>query len=96
MPMSRLYFSIILDEPTSGLDAFTERIIMEALRRLTDGRTTLIIAHRLATVSGADAILVLDQGQVVQMGTHQQLLAQGGRYFELWNYGSGDALELSI
>ena len=78
---------VILDEPTSGLDAFTERIVMEALRRLTVGRTTLIIAHRLATVSGADAILVLDQGHVVQMGTHEQLLAQNGRYFDLWNSG---------
>ena len=78
---------VILDEPTSGLDAFTERIVMEALRRLTNGRTTLIIAHRLATVSGADAILVLDQGRVVQMGTHEQLLAQSGRYFDLWNSG---------
>lgn len=86
---------IILDEPTSGLDAFTERIVMEALRRLTDGRTTLIIAHRLATVSGADAILVLDQGRVVQMGTHAQLLAQRGRYFDLWNCGIGGALALA-
>jgi len=78
---------VILDEPTSGLDAFTERIVMEALRRLTVGRTTLIIAHRLATVTSADAILVLDQGHVVQMGTHEQLLAQNGRYFDLWNSG---------
>ncbi|MHB1176041.1 MAG: ABC transporter ATP-binding protein [Sulfuriferula sp.] len=86
---------VILDEPTSGLDAFTERIVMEALRRLTSGRTTLIIAHRLSTITRADAILVLDQGCVVQMGTHEQLLAQHGRYFDLWNCGGSGALALS-
>ncbi len=83
---------VILDEPTSGLDAFTERVVMEALRRLTAGRTTLIIAHRLATIVAADAILVLDQGGVVQTGTHEQLLAQQGRYCELWNRGGARAL----
>ncbi|MHB8494035.1 MAG: ABC transporter ATP-binding protein [Casimicrobiaceae bacterium] len=86
---------VILDEPTSGLDAFTERIVTEALRRLTEGRTTLIIAHRLATITGADSILVLDQGRIVQMGTHAQLLAQRGRYFDLWNCRIVDALALS-
>jgi ATP-binding cassette subfamily B protein/subfamily B ATP-binding cassette protein MsbA len=86
---------VILDEPTSGLDAFTERIVMEALQRLTDGRTTLIIAHRLTTITSADSILVLDHGRVVQWGTHEQLLAQRGRYFDLWNCGIGDALALS-
>ena len=85
---------VILDEPTTGLDAFSERRVMEALRRLTSGRTTLIIAHRLATVTGADAILVLDQGHIVQMGTHKQLLDRGGRYFDLWNCGMGSALAL--
>jgi ABC-type multidrug transport system fused ATPase/permease subunit len=68
---------------------------MEALQRLTDGRTTLIIAHRLTTVTSADSILVLDHGRVVQWGTHEQLLAQRGRYFDLWNCGIGDALALS-
>jgi ATP-binding cassette subfamily B protein/subfamily B ATP-binding cassette protein MsbA len=82
---------VILDEPTTGLDAFSERRVMEALRRLTSGRTTLIIAHRLATVTGADAILVLDQGHIVQMGTHKQLLDRGGRYFDLWSCGMGSA-----
>jgi len=82
---------VILDEPTTGLDAFSERRVMEALRRLTSGRTTLIIAHRLAAVTGADAILVLDQGHIVQMGTHEQLLDRGGRYFDLWSCGMGSA-----
>lgn len=85
---------VILDEPTSGLDAFSERRIMEAMRRLTNGRTTFIIAHRLATVIGADSILVLDHGCIVQMGTHKQLLDRGGRYFELWNCSMGSALAL--
>jgi ATP-binding cassette subfamily B protein/subfamily B ATP-binding cassette protein MsbA len=82
---------VILDEPTTGLDAFSERRVMEALRRLTSGRTTLIIAHRLAAVTGADVILVLDQGHIVQMGTHKQLLDRGGRYFDLWSCGMGSA-----
>ena len=86
---------VILDEPTSGLDASTERIVMQALRHLTDGRTTLIIAHRLATVTRADAILVLDRGRVAQMGTHEQLLAQRGRYLDLWECGSNGALARS-
>lgn len=86
----------ILDEPTSGLDAFTERVVMEALRRLTHGRTTLIIAHRLATIVGADAILVLDRGRVVQMGTHEQLMARRGRYSELWHNGMGTDSALAL
>src|SRR5207245_9529225 len=69
---------VILDEPTTGLDAFSERRVMEALRRLTSGRTTLIIAHRLATVTGADAILVLDQGYIVTLGPHKLLLELSG------------------
>jgi ATP-binding cassette subfamily B protein/subfamily B ATP-binding cassette protein MsbA len=85
---------VILDEPTSGLDAFTERVVMEALRRLTEGRTTLIIAHRLATIVRADQILVLDHGRVVQTGTHEQLLAAKGRYRELWNGGTGGIVAL--
>ncbi len=86
---------VILDEPTSSLDAQTERLVLEALRRLGHGRTTLIIAHRLATVRGADAIVVLDQGRVVQTGTHAQLVARRGRYLELWSSGVGGALALS-
>jgi ATP-binding cassette subfamily B protein/subfamily B ATP-binding cassette protein MsbA len=79
---------VILDEPTTGIDPDSERRIMEALRHLTSHRTTLIIAHRLATVVAADLILVLHRGAVVESGTHQQMLARRGRYFDLWTGGS--------
>jgi ATP-binding cassette subfamily B protein/subfamily B ATP-binding cassette protein MsbA len=75
---------LIMDEPTSALDADTERLVLEALDRLTSGRTTIIIAHRLSTVRRADRIVVLDQGRLAETGTHQQLLAAGGLYRKLY------------
>jgi len=75
---------LILDEATSALDSRTEQLIQAALRRLSAGRTTLIIAHRLSTVVDADEILVLDQGRVVERGRHALLLAQNGRYAAMW------------
>lgn len=71
---------LLLDEATSALDATSERLVQEALDRLSYGRTTLVIAHRLATVRGADKIIVLDHGRVVEEGTHDMLLALGGLY----------------
>jgi ATP-binding cassette subfamily B protein/subfamily B ATP-binding cassette protein MsbA len=80
---------LILDEPTSALDAQTEGLLLEALQRLMHGRTTLLIAHRLSTVRDADRIVVLDQGQVVEQGSHDQLLAQGGLYARLYELQFG-------
>ena len=74
---------LILDEPTSALDAQTEVLLMEALERLMAGRTTFIIAHRLSTVQRADRIVVLEQGRVVEMGSHQALLDARGAYHHL-------------
>ena len=74
---------LILDEATSHLDAISETAVRDALDRLMQGRTTVVIAHRLSTIRNADNILVLDEGQVVEQGTHDQLLSRGGLYTQL-------------
>lgn len=76
---------LVLDEATSALDTFTEREIQDALDKVSVGRTTLVIAHRLSTVVNADEIIVLDKGLIAERGTHDQLLAQGGIYAGMWN-----------
>jgi ATP-binding cassette subfamily B protein len=76
---------LILDEATSALDSHTERDIQNALDRVSQNRTTLVIAHRLSTIVGADEIIVLQDGEIAERGTHQQLLAKGGLYASMWN-----------
>ena len=75
---------LFFDEATSALDSNTEREIQTNLEEISKDRTTLIIAHRLSTVVHADQILVLEQGTIVERGTHQQLLTNGGKYARMW------------
>jgi len=82
---------LLLDEATSALDAESEHLVQAALERLAEGRTTLVIAHRLATVRGADRIVVLDQGRVVETGTHADLIARDGTYAMLYRLQFQDA-----
>jgi ATP-binding cassette, subfamily B, bacterial len=82
---------LVLDEATSSLDTQTERLVQEALERLSEGRTTIAIAHRLSTVRDADQIVVLDRGRVAEVGTYDELLAAGGRFASLV---SRDAVEV--
>lgn len=76
---------LLLDEATSALDSHTEKEIQDALERVSKNRTTLVIAHRLSTIVGADEIIVLDQGMIVERGTHHDLLRQDGLYASMWN-----------
>ena len=75
---------LLLDEATSNIDTRSEILIQKGLDQLMQGRTSLIIAHRLSTVRNADAIMVLEQGEIIERGSHQELLDQKGRYYELY------------
>ena len=75
---------LLLDEATSALDTASEQKVQEALNQLMKGRTSLVIAHRLSTVMHADKIFVMHEGQVAEAGTHDELLAKGGVYAELY------------
>jgi ATP-binding cassette subfamily B protein len=74
---------LILDEPSSGLDAASEKLVFEALDRLMEDKTSVVIAHRLSTIRRADCIFVVDDGQIVEHGKHEELLRSGGLYAEL-------------
>lgn len=82
---------LVLDEATSALDTVNERVVQQALERLMEGRTTVAVAHRLSTILAADVIFVVDRGQIIERGTHKELLARGGAYAVLYDeqFGSG-------
>ena len=85
---------LILDEATSSLDSESEACIQEALWTLMSGRTTIVIAHRLSTVKQMDELIVLEQGRIVERGSHDALLSLGGVYSILWEHQSGGFLEV--
>ncbi len=87
---------LIFDEATSSLDSRSEKTILDALQQLASHHTTLVIAHRLSTIVDADHILVMDQGNIVEQGSHQQLLAQDGHYAQMWALQQQEAEELGI
>ena len=76
---------MILDEATSSVDTRTEQQIQKAMNHLMEGRTSFIVAHRLSTIQGADVILVMKDGHIIEQGTHESLLAKHGFYAELYN-----------
>jgi ATP-binding cassette subfamily B protein len=82
---------LVLDEATSALDSETERDIQDALNRASEGRTVLTIAHRLSTIAEADQIIVLEAGEIMERGTHADLLARNGRYAQLWHRQQSEA-----
>jgi subfamily B ATP-binding cassette protein MsbA len=87
---------LILDEATSALDTESERLVQEAIDRLLRGRTVFVIAHRLSTIANADQILLLDRGEIVEQGSHAELLARRGAYYRLYSLQFGDADEASM
>jgi len=86
---------LVLDEATSALDSEVEAVIQENLYRLMQGKTVIAIAHRLSTIAAMDRLVVMDAGRIVEEGTHEQLLASGGLYAQLWQRQSGGFLALA-
>jgi ATP-binding cassette subfamily B multidrug efflux pump len=83
---------LLLDEATSALDSEVEQAIQASLYRLMEGKTVVAIAHRLSTIAAMDRLVVMDQGRIVEQGTHTELLALGGIYARLWAHQSGGFL----
>ncbi|MDO9162067.1 MAG: ATP-binding cassette domain-containing protein, partial [Methylococcaceae bacterium] len=81
---------VVLDEATSALDSLTEKQIQVAIFELIRQKTAIVIAHRLSTILSMDRIVVLENGCIIEQGTHQQLLDKKGRYYEMWQHQSGD------
>jgi ATP-binding cassette subfamily B protein len=89
MAISRAFFRdaeiVVLDEPSSALDPRTETAVFSKLKKLMEGRSALIISHRYSTVRMADKILVLDKGQIIEQGSHEELIKKNGKYSKLYN-----------
>jgi ATP-binding cassette subfamily B multidrug efflux pump len=83
---------LVLDEATSALDSEVEATIQQSLNQLMEGKTVIAIAHRLSTIAALDKLIVFDQGQIVEQGSHQELLAKDGLYAKLWSHQSGGFL----
>ena len=76
--------ALILDEATSSIDTRTEKMVQDSMDRLMSGRTTFVIAHRLSTIKNSDCIMVLEKGRIIERGSHERLLEQKGRYYQLY------------
>ena len=80
---------LILDEATSSIDTRTEKLVQDGMDSLMKGRTTFVIAHRLSTVRNSDCIMVLENGRIIERGTHDQLIEEKGKYYQLYTGSSG-------